>query len=313
MNRSKLISLLICISLLLSAIVLLASCDSGKEMDNNTTTTQEETTTAIEETTDSTPKEKVEYTLTFVSEGKLSLANVEFEVYSDEGMTSLKAYNETNKTGKATIKLTEGETYYVKVISAPDGYKFEESYTLTDRETSITLKSYLREDAPTGNFAYQLGDVVHDFVLTGSGDNAIKVSDVLDQYGCVIINLWYIGCSPCRAEFPYIQSAYNAYSDKVGFYALNGNAMDSDSAIADFMSQNGYTFPTGKADSLLLQNFGITAFPTTIVIDKYGVVCLLETGAVPEEAPFVNMFEFFSNPNYSETTLFPNIEYIPAK
>ena len=314
MNRTRLISLLVCIALIFSAAVALTSCD--QEINTNTDTTEATTPMETEVQTEaetSAPAEKIEYTISVVSEGKLALSGVEFEVYADAEFTSLKAYGETNANGKATVKLVEGQTYYLKMLVAPDGYKFEESYTISGKETSITLKSYIRKEAPAADFTYQLGDVVHDFVLFESNDNTVMLSDALETYGCVVLNFWYISCSPCRAEFPYIQSAYDKYSDKVGFCALNGNAIDSESAISNFMAQNGYTFPTGKADSVLIHNFGITAFPTTIVIDRYGVICLIETGSVPEEAPFVNIFNHFSNPDYSETTLYAAIDYVPAK
>lgn len=313
MNRSKLISLLVCIALMLSSVALLASCNQTVE--ENTTSPETEGTSedATTEADTTVLGDRVEYSVTIKSEGNLPLANVEFEVYGDSDFTSLKGHGETNKKGVATVKLFEGATYYVKVISAPDGYKFEDSYTITDKETSITLKSYIRDNAPDSDFTYQLGDVVHNFVLSGEGANAVTVSDALEQYGCVVLNFWYIGCGPCKAEFPYMQSAYEKYSSKVGLFALNGNAAETSAMISEFQTQYGYTFSMSRADKSLVSYFNITAFPTTIVIDKYGVICFIEVGAITSEEPFVNVFEYFSSESYSETVLFSNIEYIPAK
>ena len=321
MNKSKLISIILAASLTLSMASILSSCNTSGNTDTDNTTTEEATTIAPEETTTIAPEEttnavatqKSEYSITVQSEGQLPLANVEFEVYGDSELKTLKAHGETNSAGKDKVKLVEGATYYLKLLSAPDGYEFESSYVIESKDTQITLKSYIREKAPESDFTYQLGDVVHNFTLSGSGDNAVTVKDALDTYGCLVLNFWYIGCAPCKMEFPYIQSAYEKYSDKVGFYAINGVAAESQTDIDNFKAQNGYTFNMSRVDSSLVNLFGVPAFPTTVVIDKYGVICFVETGSLPEEAPFINIFDHFSNPAYSKTTLFKSLEEIPVK
>ena len=319
MNKIKLISLILGVSLIISMTSALASCDNSSNDNTDTSTTQTETTTeasestSTEETTNAVATQKSAHNVTVQSEGQLMLGGVEFEIYGNSDLTSLKAHGETNVAGKDTVNLVEGQTHYLKILSAPDGYEFEDYYEINSTNTTITLKSYLRDEAPAANFTYQLGDVVHNFTLTGDGDNAVTLKDALNTYGCVVLNFWYIGCAPCKAEFPYIQSAYEKYADKVGFYALNGVAAESQSMIDEFQAQNGYTFTMSRADSSLVNFFGVSAFPTTVVIDKYGVVCFVETGSLPDEAPFINLFELFSSPEYSKTILLSSLEEIPEK
>ena len=319
MNKSKLISLVLGIALIISMTSTLASCDNTSDDNTDTTsTTQTETTTeasesTTEETTNAVATQKSAHNITVKSEGQLMLGGVEFEIYGNSDFTALKAHGETNVGGKDTVNLVEGQTHYLKILSAPDGYEFEEVYEINSTSTEIILKSYLRDEAPAANFTYQLGDVVHNFTLAGEGDNAVTLKDALDTYGCVVLNFWYIGCGPCKAEFPYIQSAYEKYADKVGFYALNGVAAETQSMIDEFKAQNGYTFNMSRTDSSIVNAFGVSAFPTTVVIDKYGVVCFMETGSLPEEAPFINLFELFSSPEYSSTILLSSLEEIPEK
>ena len=319
MNKIKLISLILSMSLIVSMTSALASCDNSSNDNTDASTMQTETTTeasestSTEETTNAVATQKSAHNITVQSEGQLMLGGVEFEIYGNSDFTSLKAHGETNANGKDTVNLVEGQTHYLKILSAPDGYEFEEVYEINSTSTTITLKSYLRDEAPDANFTYQLGDVVHNFTLAGEGDNAVTLKDALDTYGCVVLNFWYIGCAPCKAEFPYIQSAYEKYADKVGFYALNGVAAESQSMIDEFKAQNGYTFTMSRADSSLVNLFGVSAFPTTVVIDKYGVVCFVETGSLPDEAPFINLFELFSSPEYSKTILLSSLEEISEK
>ena len=322
MNKSKLISLILCLALIISTSSLLASCNNTSDDTTDASTTLAESTTkATEESAEETTEEntnaiaaqKSAHNITVKSEGSLMLGGIEFEIYASSDLTSLKAHGETNVNGKDTVNLVEGQTHYLKILSAPDGYEIEDCYEINSTNTEITLKSYIRDDAPDANFTYQLGDVVHNFTLTGDGDNAVTLKDALNTYGCVVLNFWYIGCAPCKAEFPYIQSAYEKYADKVGFYALNGVAAESQSMIDEFKAQNGYTFTMSRADSSLVNLFGVSAFPTTVVIDKYGVVCFVETGSLPDEAPFINLFELFSSPEYSKTILLSSLEEIPEK
>lgn len=312
MNKTKITSLLLCLCLAISSFAL-ASCN-GNNGNQSSTATSENTTEDTTEVETSAPSttEKTEYKICVKSEGGLELQEVEFEVYADLECTSLRARGETDLGGNATFKLAPGE-YHIKITSAPDGYKHEDIYTVTSAETPITLKSYIRDNAPAANFTYQRGDVIHNFILSGKGDDAITVKDALEEYGCIVLNFWYIGCGPCKAEFPYIQSAYEKYSEKVGLFALNGNPAESDADIESFMTSNNYTFKTGRADNYLVNCFPVDGFPTTIVIDKYGVICLIDVGSVPEEAPFVNAFEYFTSDSYTETKFFDSLHDIPAK
>lgn len=314
MKKTKIISILLCLCLALSTFIF-ASCDNGIKGDPDIATSQQTTEKETEADTEAdtgATAEKVEYKVSVKSKGNLELGGVEFEVYADAECTSLRARGETNLRGEATFKLAAAECY-LKITAAPDGYRYDELYTITDTATSIQLESYIRDEAPAASFVYQVGDVVHNFVLSGKGDDAVTVADALEEYGCIVLNFWYIGCGPCKAEFPYIQSAYTQYADKVGFFALNGNSAESDADIEAFMSQNNYTFSTGRADNGILSCFGISAFPTTIVIDRFGVICLIEVGSVPEEAPFVNAFEYFTSENYTETKFFDSLHDVPAK
>ena len=308
MNIRRFIAYLLCLSLLLTAFTLV-SCDDTIADETTEVSTEKATEVTTEAETSAPVGDVVEYSVKISSEGKFLLDEVEFEVYADRECTSLRARGETNSKGEGKFKLPE-TTYYLKLKSAPDGYQYEELYEITNTSTSITLKSYIRDNAPASNFRYQTGDVIHNFILSGEGEGAITVADALEQYNCIVLNFWYIGCGPCKAEFPYIQSAYEKYSDKVGFFALNGNPAESNQDIANFMSQNGYTFKTGRADNAIINYFGIVGFPTTIIIDKYGVICLMETGSVPEEAPFVNAFAHFTSDSYSETTIFDSLHDI---
>lgn len=113
-----------------------------------------------------------------------------------------------------------------------------------------------------------------------------------DQYGTahsleeyrgkvVFLNFWATWCSPCRMEMPDIQKLYENYQSQgdegevvvLGVAAPGIGGEGTKEEVAAFMSENGYTYPvlmdeTGE----ISQRFGISAYPTTYMIDRQGRV-----------------------------------------
>lgn len=90
-----------------------------------------------------------------------------------------------------------------------------------------------------------------------------------------VINFWYAGCAPCRAEAPDLVALAKQYPE-VQFVGVN--VRDSaDTAIA-FDKRFGITWPSiidASSGSVVLAFTGIVtpqAVPTTLVVDKEGKV-----------------------------------------
>jgi hypothetical protein len=46
--------------------------------------------------------------------------------------------------------------------------------------------------------------------------------------------------------------------------------------------------------------FSVPGYPTSVVIDRYGVICLIEVGAVTSARPFARLFEHFTAEEYEQ-------------
>lgn len=119
-----------------------------------------------------------------------------------------------------------------------------------------------------------------DFTLTDQYGNEHKLSDYKGK--AVFINFWATWCPPCKEELPDIEALYNEYNlnqDEVIFLGITNpssaeyphNQDSEKDDIKAFIEDNGYTFPilfdeTGE----VFQNYGISSFPTTFLIDKEG-------------------------------------------
>ncbi|MBQ9346707.1 MAG: redoxin domain-containing protein [Oscillibacter sp.] len=127
-----------------------------------------------------------------------------------------------------------------------------------------------------------------DFELTDQYGTVHRLSDYKGQV--VFLNFWATWCPPCRAEMPAIQSIYeqtqNGWDDVavIGVASPNLGSETSEEGIREFLEENGYTYPvvmdtTGE----LFAAYGISAIPTTFMIDREGNVFGYVPGSMTEE------------------------------
>ena len=102
----------------------------------------------------------------------------------------------------------------------------------------------------------------------------------------LVVNFWYAGCPPCRAEAADLESLYTKYQPKgVGF--LGVNLYDAEGTAASFEKDKGVTYPsvldrdTGSVLLAFSRSVPPKATPTTLVIDKKGRVAARILGAIP--------------------------------
>ena len=252
---------------------------------------------------------KTEYTVRIVTAGGMPLEGVVVYVHNGEGYSLCAVPAVSDKNGVVSFELEISDEYSIELSDAPLGYEVKSGQTKSDRyavtstETVIALTS-----APIaeGGFksSYSLGDVMYDFTLTDVNGKSYKLSELLMTKDMVMLNFWFVNCIYCEYEFPYINSAYMKYKDSVEILAVNN--YDSVTGIKAFAES--FAVPLAMpmiregsgADDLTLSRFPSHGYPTTVVIDRYGVVCLIEIGAVIGEDKWKNMFEHFVGEDYEQ-------------
>lgn len=129
--------------------------------------------------------------------------------------------------------------------------------------------------------------------MTGLKDQYGNTHNLDDYKGKVVfLNFWATWCGPCRNEMPEIQKLYEEYAQKgeeaeVVILGVAGPGVGQEgtvSEITDFMKENGYTYPvlmdeTGE----MFEWYGISAFPTTYMIDRDGNLYGYVTGQLTED------------------------------
>lgn len=170
----------------------------------------------------------------------------------------------------------------------------------------LSCAALAEEDAAA---VYQLGDQIEDFTVTTWDGNTITLSGLLAEKDMVLINIWATWCGPCRNEFPYMQAAYEQYSDEIEIVALSCEETDTDDVLADFVAEMGLTFPVAGDTPGLSSRFDTSGIPTSIVIDRNGVICFIEVGSMPDVDSFTRLFDVYVADDYTDSVL---LNEVPA-
>ena len=126
------------------------------------------------------------------------------------------------------------------------------------------------------------------FTLTDQYGEVHTLSDYKGK--TVFLNFWATWCPPCRAEMPDIQKLYEEYGNNeedliiLGIAAPNLGREGDEDSIKSFLKENGYTYPVVMDPVGEIFNiYGITAFPTTFMIDKEGNIFGYVPGQLTED------------------------------
>lgn len=178
--------------------------------------------------------------------------------------------------------LSSGTTIIEDVNEEKDEQKVQEEESKESSEQDKTADSSDRQVIPAP-----------DFTLIDQFGNEHTLSNYKGKV--VFLNFWATWCGPCKQEMPDIQKLYEEYGENESDVVILGianpkteeyptNQDVSIEEITTFMNENGYTYPvvmdtTGE----FFAKYGISAFPTTFMIDVDGNVYGYVSGALTED------------------------------
>lgn len=260
---------------------------------------------------------KAEYKLTVKTKGGMTLSDVNVYLYVDNGDGwEYEDFLTTDENGEAKVELDVKKTYAYQ----PDvvkGYKALEYYPVVSANQVIELETEIINESIVGK-QLSLGSIMYDFEVTTTSGTKFKVSEMLKTHDAVVLNFWFANCGPCQDEFPFMNTVMgeDKYKDNIALLALSWQ--DSQDSIAQFKALMGLdnlnmaNEAMGSTAGEISSAFGVTGYPTTVVIDRYGVVCLVATGGLPSERSFRIIFDHFIGDNYQQM-LVSSLEQITPK
>ena len=267
---------------IIGLIVLLVSCGNGKNGSKDK----------------ETGKAPSSFNVIVQSEGGMVFPKVDVYIYEDSSLSEMVAAAKTDENGKMSFD-SEGASKYVAVLKGvPEGYDVKECYDVTEENTVISLKTVINP-VDLDNSKLAAGNVMQELEVTTPDGETIKVSELLKEKKVVMLNFFFLACQPCKSEFPFMQEAYAAAGEDVAVIALTPVDQD-DAAIKQYAEELGLTFYVAKCDSRWEQVFNISSYPTTVVLDRYGMISLVHSGSVTNSETFTAIFDFYKADTYKQ-------------
>ena len=232
----------------------------------------------------------------------------------------------TDETGYVTFIADKTKSYSLE-ITAPDGYiagdDCEGVVAEANGEVEFTLTPTLitGQDQPSSYSEYdqmvdytfngykatpQTTDENNKTVAAKFEEQSMSISDLLDSgKELIILNFWYTTCSWCKTEFPLMFNSYNDYAnkDKIQIIGINPGSSSNDTTdtVKTFLAEAGYDFFTTVDDTTLINSVGISGYPTSVFIDRYGTICSIESGAITSEDKWTALYDKYVGDNYTPT------------
>ncbi len=155
--------------------------------------------------------------------------------------------------------------------------------TLLARSLGLTLLL-----AASHSHAVGLETSAPDFTLETLDGPNLRLEEYRGQV--VLLNFWASWCGPCRQEMPVLDRLHQRYED-TGFAVLGVNVEGERAPAQKIVDKTNVTFPVLiDAKQKVSEMYDLEAMPSTVVIDRDGVVRYIHRGYKPgDEAKYVEV------------------------
>jgi peroxiredoxin len=122
------------------------------------------------------------------------------------------------------------------------------------------------------------GRIAPDFELKTNHNETFRVSDHVGK-GVIVLNFFATWCEPCREEVPELDRYFKEHNSEP-FMLVGIDSEETPDKVSDFIKALKVSFPVGIDTGPIEKQYGVTAYPTTVVIGVDGRVQFYEAGAL---------------------------------
>ncbi len=112
-----------------------------------------------------------------------------------------------------------------------------------------------------------LGKQLLDFNLLSLQGKTVSLKDVKGKP--TLVSFWFINCPPCLEEIPLLNTLKENHSDKFNFISITFQEPQS---ITEFLETREFNFTHLPNAERYIEDLGVAAYPTNLVLDKNGIV-----------------------------------------
>jgi len=133
-----------------------------------------------------------------------------------------------------------------------------------------------------------LGREAPDFQLFTASNQHVWLKDLLKTRKAVLVNFWFYGCGPCRAEAPQLQKMYDDLKGK-GLEIVAIDLGDKPQEVEKFIAQYKLTFkvvPGGEHEEGardVFTDYHVQTYPSNFLVDQSGKIVWRTSGYSDEE------------------------------
>ena len=167
-------------------------------------------------------------------------------------------------------------------ILKPDSLRKNE-FRLVQTSDSVHKQNSPGPKPLPSNF-FKTGERFKNFTSKDTGGNNINSAAFAGKI--IVLNFWFIDCPPCRSEIPALNDLSESYKDdsSVIFIAV---ALDEKSRLKNFLAKNPFGYKMICNGRNIAAQYGISLFPTSLVVDQQGNITFHTTGLTNNTVPWI--------------------------
>ena len=163
--------------------------------------------------------------------------------------------------------------------------------------SDATIPSGGKEESLPTSFT-GLGGKMPEITVNTADGQTLKLTELLKEKELVVLNFWFADCIWCQREFPVLEAAYQSRREDVEVLALN--PADGAETVKAFREQYGLSIPMAACPRSWATESGVSSYPTSIFVDREGVVCLIHVGAITTSDAWGQLFDTFLGQDYQQ-------------
>lgn len=188
-----------------------------------------------------------------------------------KGMMSIETADGVKATG-ILIKEPINDKIKRKAISKE---LIPEADILLDMYNESTYQ--MRRGPLSNTYKLKVGDKFPQFLATDMNGKTWTNRDIGGKV--MVLNCWFTGCKPCRAEMPEL-SGWKKDMPDVMFFS---STYEKEETARPVLEKTGFNWIPFINDRQFKDYVGSEGYPLTIVVDKDGNIVQIERGTSPEQ------------------------------
>ncbi len=201
------------------------------------------------------------------------------EMYeSNSSKKNVKIFNLKGKSFQALHNYDDAFEAFLIAESMGDESAGESAIEVFEKLALDTAYEDFKEETLRRMFYEEEVELAPDFSVTDMDGNEYQLSELKGKV--VVLNFWFIGCAPCIVEMPGLNELVAHYEGKdVVFIAF---ALDSQESLDTFLERKSFAYQVIPSARDQAELYGVSAYPTHVIIDKKGNIRSLLTGGSKE-------------------------------